>query len=91
MPAGLYGRVSSTTSNSNANVQNGSTGRNGHSGGGAPNGAIRLRGTIGKYNGSGTTEYDSITPRSGFWGAFKCHMQQYGARPPRAAPALVFN
>ena len=60
MPAGLYGRVSSTTSNSNANVQNGSTGRNGHSGGGAPNGAIRLRGTIGKYNGSGSAEYEVI-------------------------------
>ena len=71
MPAGLFGRVSGKTTNSNASAQNGSTGRNGNSTGGAPNGAIRLRGTIGKYNGSGTTEYDSITPRSGFWGAFK--------------------
>ena len=64
MPAGLYGRVSSSTSNSNANVQNGSTGRNGHSGGGAPNGAVRLRGTIGKYNGSGSAEYEVINPGS---------------------------
>lgn len=78
MPAGLFGRVSGKTTNSNASAQNGSTGRNGSSTGGAPNGAIRLRGTIGKYNGSGTTEYDSITPRSGFWGAFK-YDEDYGA------------
>lgn len=78
MPAGLFGRVSGKTTNSNASAQNGSTGRNGNSTGGAPNGAIRLRGTIGKYNGSGTTEYDSITPRSGFWGAFK-YDEDYGA------------
>ena len=60
MPAGLYGRVSSSTSNTNASAQNGSTGRNGNSSGGAPNGAIRLRGTIGKYNGANTTEYDTV-------------------------------
>ena len=60
MPAGLYGRVSSSTSNTNASAQNGSTGRNGNSSGGTPNGAIRLRGTIGKYNGANTTEYDTV-------------------------------
>ena len=60
MPAGLYGRVSSSTSNSNANAQNGSTGRNGNSSGGAPNGAVRLRGEVGKYNGANTVEYDTI-------------------------------
>ena len=61
MPAGLFGRVSSTTSNSNANVQNGSTGRNGNSSGGAPNGAVRLRGEVGKYNGANTVEYDTAS------------------------------
>ena len=78
MPAGLFGRVSGKTTNSNASAQNGSTGRNGNSSGGAPNGAIRLRGAIGKYNGANTTEYDSITPRSGFWGQFK-YDEDYGA------------
>ena len=61
MPAGIFGRVSSTTSNSNASAQNGSTGRNGNSSGGAPNGAVRLRGEVGKYNGANTVEYDTAS------------------------------
>ena len=68
MPAGIFGRVSSSTSNSNANAQNGSTGRNGNSSGGAPNGAIRLRGTVGKYNGASTVEYDTISYNSSVTG-----------------------
>ena len=59
MPAGLFGRVSGKTTNSNASAQNGSTGRNGSSTGGAPNGAVRLRGEVGKYNGASTVEYDT--------------------------------
>tara|TARA_B100001248_G_scaffold222585_1_gene179139 strand:- start:758 stop:2473 length:1716 start_codon:yes stop_codon:yes gene_type:complete len=59
MPAGLFGRVSPSSSNSNASAQNGGTGRNGNSSGGAPNGAVRLRGEVGKYNGANTVEYDT--------------------------------
>lgn len=68
MPAGIYGRVSPSTSNTNASAQNGSTGRNGSSSGGAPNGALRLRGTVGKYNGANTVEYDTISYNSSVTG-----------------------
>ena len=67
MPAGIFGRVSSTTSNSNASAQNGSTGRNGNSSGGAPNGAVRLRGEVGKYNGANTIEYDTASFGSSYY------------------------
>ena len=65
MPAGLFGRVSPSSSNTNASAQNGSTGRNGNSSGGAPNGAVRLRGEVGKYNGANTIEYDTIDVGTG--------------------------
>ena len=68
MPAGIHGRVSPSTSNTNASAQNGSTGRNGNSSGGAPNGALRLRGTVGKYNGASTVEYDTISYNSSITG-----------------------
>ena len=75
MPAGLFGRVSPSTSNetyghhagvdnTNASAQDGSTGRNGNSSGGAPNGAIKLRGEVGKYIGANACLlYTSPSPR----------------------------